>query len=74
MTWPMRWIELDHRVVDPVVQHVADEAAVDLQEVDRQRLQVGERRHAAAEVVEREAAAEAPAARAMNCDGLRQVR
>ncbi len=54
---------LDHRAVDRIVQHVRDEAAVDLQEIDRQVLQVAERRQADAEVVEREAAAQSLAAR-----------
>ncbi len=40
------------------MQDLLDEAAVDLQEVDREVLQVAERRQAGAEVVEREAAAE----------------
>jgi hypothetical protein len=45
-----------------ILQHVVDEAAVDLEEVHRQVLEIGERRYADAEVVEREAAAERAAA------------
>src|SRR5688572_2045261 len=48
----------DHLAVDRVVQHALDEAAVDLEEIDREMLQVAERREAGAEVVERELAAE----------------
>ena len=48
---------LHHAAVDRVLRHICDELTVDLQEIDRQRLQVPERREAAAEVVEREAAA-----------------
>jgi hypothetical protein len=40
------------------VRDAPDEVAVHLQEVDREALQVGERRQAAAEVVQREAAAQ----------------
>ena len=49
---------LDHGTVDPILQHVLDEAAVDFQIVDGQVFQVGEGRHAGAEIVEREAAAQ----------------
>src|ERR1700739_2112947 len=48
---------LHHAVVDRIVVQVADELPVDLQVIDRQRLQVRERRQAGAEVIEREAAA-----------------
>ena len=41
--------------VEWVVDHVAHELPVDLQKVDRQRLQIAERRRAGAEVVERHA-------------------
>src|SRR5690606_33877555 len=47
-----------HLAVDRVVQNFFDEAAVDLQEVDREVLQITERRKARAEIVEREAAAD----------------
>src|SRR4051794_19845520 len=47
-----------HLAIDRIVQDLLDEAAVDLQEIDREVLQVTERRQAGAEVVEREAAAE----------------
>ena len=47
------------RVADPV-----DERAVDLERVDREVAQVGERREAGAEVVEREVRCRAPSARA----------
>src|SRR6266699_957504 len=49
---------LDHRAVDRIVGHVFDEPAVDLEEIHGQMLQIGERGHAGAEVVQREAAAE----------------
>src|SRR6187551_1907729 len=48
----------NHLAIDRVVQDLAHEAAVDLEEVDREVLEVTERREARAEVVEREAAAE----------------
>ncbi len=48
----------DHALVDRVVDHVADELAVDLQVIDRQVLEVGKRRQAAAEIIEGELAAE----------------
>ena len=41
-----------------IVQDLLDEAAVDLQEIDREMLQVAERGQAGAEVVERELAAQ----------------
>src|SRR5262245_11421453 len=47
-----------HLAVDRVVQDALDEAAVDLQEVDREVLEVAERRKARAKVVERELAAQ----------------
>ena len=47
-----------------VLAEGGDEAAVDLQHVEREAVQVGERRVAGAEVVEREADAERLAARA----------
>ena len=47
----------DHRDVDFVAPHVANEGTVDLQVVDLQVLQVTEGREADAEVVEREATA-----------------
>ena len=49
---------LDHALVDAVIHDIADELTVDLQIVDGQILEVGERRQTAAEVVERELAAE----------------
>src|SRR6185436_17692509 len=48
---------LDHGSLDPVVQHVLYELAVDLQVVDLQVPEVGEGGQAAAEVVEDETAA-----------------
>src|SRR6185437_9555829 len=47
-----------HLPVDGIVQYLLDEAAVDLQVVDRKVLQVAERRQAGAEIVEREFAAQ----------------
>ena len=44
-------------VINLVVQQIPDEASVDLDVVDRQVLQVGEGRHAAAEISEGETAA-----------------
>jgi len=44
-------------------RHVLDEATVDLEIVHRQMLEIGERRHAAAGIVEREATAEPCSAR-----------
>src|SRR6185312_3977745 len=49
---------LDHGSRDRIVLHVADELAVDLQVIDGQLLQVHERGHAAAEIIERERTAE----------------
>ena len=49
---------LDHGAVDRIVRDVAHERAVDLQVIDRQMLEIAERRHAAAEIVERKAATE----------------
>ena len=48
----------DHFAVNGIVQDLFDEAAVDLQEVDREVLQITEGRQAGAEVVERELAAQ----------------
>src|SRR6185437_2101807 len=48
----------DHLPVDRVAQDLAHEAAVDLEVVDREVLQVPERGEAGAEVIERELAAE----------------
>ena len=48
---------LGHGARQAVLDHGADEAAVDLEEVHRQLLETGKRRHAAAEVVQREQAA-----------------
>src|SRR5579863_806465 len=50
---------LDHAAVDRIGGDVIDELAVDLEKIDRQRLQVHERRHPGAEIIEREAAAAA---------------
>ena len=55
------------------VEHVADEAAVDLDDVHRQVLQIGERGHAGTEIVQRHLAAHRTQA-LMNratCDRLR---
>src|ERR1044072_6418622 len=46
----------DHGAVDGIVGDVAHELAVDLEEVHRQVLEVAERAHARAEIVQREAA------------------
>jgi hypothetical protein len=43
----------DHGRIHRFVQHVAREGAIDLQLVDRQVLEVGERRQAAAKIVQR---------------------
>ena len=48
---------LDHAAIHDVGGDVRGEVAVDLEEIHRQRLQVHERGHAAAEIIEREAAA-----------------
>lgn len=42
----------DHGRIHRFVQHVAHEGAIDLQIVDRQVLEVGERRQAAAKIVQ----------------------
>src|SRR5688572_31877886 len=47
-----------HLTVDGIVQDLAHEAAVDLEEVDGEVLEIAERGKAGAEIVEREAAAE----------------
>ena len=52
---------VDDRAAHRVGVQVADEAAVDLDHVHRQVLQVAERRHAGAEVVQRDLAADARA-------------
>src|SRR6478752_3061964 len=62
---------LDHRMVDRVLEHVLDEAAVDLEVIDRKMLEVRERRDADAEIVQREPTAE-PAQRPHEFGGLRQ--
>jgi len=62
----------DHRVIDPVLRQVAHEHAVDLQQVGPERLDVGERRDAAAKIVERKRAADA-AQRADQLVGLAEV-
>ncbi|MNE71917.1 hypothetical protein D3C80_1678250 [compost metagenome] len=49
---------LHHGPVDRIIEHVLDEAAVDLEEVDRQVLQVSERRHPGAKVIQRETTAQ----------------
>src|SRR5581483_4376070 len=46
----------DHLAVDRIAQDLAHEAAVDLQEIDREVLQVAERGEPPAEVIERELA------------------
>src|ERR1700752_188906 len=48
---------LDHAAIHRILGDVADELTVDLQVIHRERLQVHERRHAGAEVIERELAA-----------------
>jgi hypothetical protein len=53
-TWLMAF---DHAAIHRIAHHVLDELAVDLQIIDRQGLQIHERRQAAAEIVEREMAA-----------------
>jgi hypothetical protein len=63
----------DHLAVDRVVQEPLHEAAVDLEEVHGEVLQVAERRQAGAEVVERELAAEL-LQRLDEAAGLREVR
>src|SRR5438552_8553500 len=49
---------LDHCAIDRIARNIADKHAVNLQMVDRQMLQVAERRHPAAEIVQGKAAAE----------------
>src|SRR5215218_6005504 len=63
---------LDEGALDRVAQHVAHEAAVDLEEVDLEVLEVGEGGEAAAEIVEHEAEAEL-FQDADEVDGLGQV-
>jgi hypothetical protein len=48
----------DHGSVDLAIQHFLYEAAINLDDVNREMLQVRERRHTGAEVVKREAAAQ----------------
>src|SRR6266404_5102954 len=48
----------DHLAVDGIVQYLFDEAAVNLQEIHREVLQIAEGRQAGSEVVERELAAQ----------------
>jgi hypothetical protein len=60
----------DDGAVLRVVEHVVHETAIDLQHVDRQPLQVGQRGVAGAEVVEREAHAQALAAGQQGRGGL----
>src|SRR3954447_5741975 len=48
----------DHRLIDNIGRQSSDEAAVDLQIVDRQALEIAERRQSGAEVVQRETATE----------------
>src|SRR5690242_16019489 len=62
-----------HLAVDGVVQDLAHERAVDLEEIDGEVLEVTERAQARAEVVEREAAAEL-AQRLDEAIGLREAR
>src|SRR5690606_3088897 len=49
----------NHRLIDRVRVEIADEAAVDLQVIERQILQIAEGRESAAEIIERELAAHA---------------
>src|SRR5437762_4196164 len=49
---------LDHRTVDRIDQHISYEAAIDLEKVHGQMLQITERGHAGAEIVQRKPAAE----------------
>src|SRR5271166_1349815 len=48
---------LYHAAIDRIVRDIFDELSVDLEVIDRQGLQVHERREAAAEVIERKVAA-----------------
>src|SRR6267143_6140969 len=50
---------IDHGAVEGIADKIANECAVDFEEVDRQRLEVGEGAQPRAEVVEGEAAADA---------------
>src|SRR5258707_15367252 len=47
-----------HLPVDGIVQYLFDEAAVDLQVIDREVLEIAERRQPGAEIIERELAAQ----------------
>jgi len=49
---------LDHGIVHLVFDHVAHKCAVDLDEIHRQVFEITERRHAAAKIIQGEAAAE----------------
>src|SRR5215831_9084795 len=49
---------LHHGPVDRVTRDIAHERAIDLQVIDRKVLEVGKGRHPAAEIVERETAAQ----------------
>jgi hypothetical protein len=60
----------DNGSVHGVRGDVTNESAVDLQEVDGQRLEIGERGHATAEVIEGDGRAEAPE----SCHQLRGAR
>src|ERR1043165_3890768 len=62
----------DHGAVDGIVGDVAHELAVDLEEVHRQVLEVAERAHARAEIVQREAATQR-AQGVYEADGVREV-
>src|SRR5690242_10827059 len=62
-----------HLAIDGVVQDLAHERSVDLEEVDREVLEVAERAQAGAEVVEREAATQL-AQRLDESIGLREAR
>src|ERR1051326_533801 len=62
----------DHGAVDGIVGDVAHELAVDLEEVHRQVLEVAERAHARAEIVQREAATQR-AQGVHEADGVREV-
>ncbi|MCY1560684.1 hypothetical protein D9M68_978520 [compost metagenome] len=48
--------DLDHGPVDRVVEHVLDETPVNLQVVHGQMLEIGERGHAGAKIIQRETA------------------
>lgn len=49
---------LHHGVIALVLEHVAHKAAIDLEVVDGQLLQIGQRRHADTEIIEGKAAAQ----------------